>query len=123
MTKIDFYQIESDEAPLLFSCRLVAKIYRLGHQVHIHTENEAQAKEIDALLWHFRPESFIPHTLDNLDEERLQQLTQVAWRKDVNKGEVIIKEGDPFADSYSVQEGEFQVSLVGEGHSTVIDFS
>jgi hypothetical protein len=69
MTKIDFYQIESDEAPLLFSCRLVAKIYRMGHQVHIHTENEAQAKEMDALLWHFRPESFIPHTLDNLDEE------------------------------------------------------
>ena len=69
MTKIDFYQIESDEAPLLFCCRLVAKIYRMGHQVHIHTENEAQAKEMDALLWHFRPESFIPHTLDNIDEE------------------------------------------------------
>ena len=69
MTKIDFYQIESDEAPLLFSCRLIAKIYRMGHQIHIHTESEAQATEIDKLLWQFKPESFIPHALDTAAEE------------------------------------------------------
>ncbi|MFT6433470.1 MAG: DNA polymerase-3 subunit chi [Candidatus Azotimanducaceae bacterium] len=68
MTKIDFYQIENGEAPLLFSCRLIAKIYRMGHQVHIHAESDAQAEEIDNLLWSFRPESFIPHMLDNVAE-------------------------------------------------------
>ena len=63
MTRIDFYQIDSDEAALLFACRLIDKIYHLGHQIHIHTADINQAEELDELLWSFRPDRFIPHQL------------------------------------------------------------
>tara|TARA_B110000027_G_C15850507_1_gene182462 strand:- start:41 stop:475 length:435 start_codon:yes stop_codon:yes gene_type:complete len=61
MTKIDFYQIESDEPALQFTCRLIDKIFHLGHKIHIHTENVEQSQKLDSLLWAFREDRFIPH--------------------------------------------------------------
>lgn len=69
MTRIDFYQIESDEAPLAFACRLVEKIYRAGHRIYIHTKDADEAAALDDLLWTFRPERFIPHCLQSTGEE------------------------------------------------------
>lgn len=63
MTRIDFYQIDSDEAPLLFTCRLIEKAYRQGRQIYIHTISEEQSIELDELLWSFRSDRFIPHVL------------------------------------------------------------
>lgn len=61
LTRVDFYQIESDEDPMLFTCRLIDKVYRKGHQIYIHTQNEQDSSTLDDLLWTFRPERFIPH--------------------------------------------------------------
>jgi DNA polymerase III subunit chi len=69
MTRIDFYQIDSDEPPLLFTCRLIEKIYRKGLQVYIHAMSEEQATELDDLLWSFRSDRFIPHTLASNPDE------------------------------------------------------
>ncbi|MBQ74367.1 MAG: DNA polymerase III subunit chi [Gammaproteobacteria bacterium] len=69
MTRIDFYQIDSDEAPLLFACRLIEKVYRKGLKVYIHTMSERQSIELDDLLWSFRGDRFIPHALENAAEE------------------------------------------------------
>lgn len=63
MTRIDFYQIDSDEAPLGFACRLIEKIYRQRYHVHVHADGLDQAAELDDLLWTFRPDRFIPHCL------------------------------------------------------------
>jgi DNA polymerase-3 subunit chi len=63
VTKIDFYQIDSDEPTLMFACRLITQIYRLGMQVHIHTLDAEQSNELNELLWHWRPEAFVPHGL------------------------------------------------------------
>jgi DNA polymerase-3 subunit chi len=62
MTRIDFYQIDSQEAALVFTCRLVDKIYHRGHQIHIHTVDARQSEELDELLWGFRADSFLPHS-------------------------------------------------------------
>ena len=62
MTRIDFYQIETDIDPLQFACRLVDKVYRLGHQIHVHTGSKQDALALDDLLWTFRPERFVPHS-------------------------------------------------------------
>lgn len=67
MTRIDFYQIETDIDPLQFACRLLDKVYRLGHQIHVHTANESETLELDDLLWTFRPERFIPHSAYSSD--------------------------------------------------------
>lgn len=63
MTRIDFYQINSDEAPLLFTCRLIEKVYRQGRRIYIHTMSMDQSVELDELLWSFRSDRFIPHVL------------------------------------------------------------
>ncbi len=63
MTRIDFYQIDSDEAPLAFACRLLEKIYRLGFEVHVHVTDENEARALDELLWTYRKDRFIPHAL------------------------------------------------------------
>jgi DNA polymerase III subunit chi len=69
MTRIDFYQIDGPEPPLQFTCRLVEKIYRQGLQVYVHTSGLEVATELDELLWTFRPDRFIPHSLLLAPEE------------------------------------------------------
>ncbi len=63
MTKIDFYQIESEEDPLFFTCRLIEKVYRRGHRIYVHTQDNNSATRLDDLLWTFRPDRFVPHHL------------------------------------------------------------
>lgn len=68
MTKIDFYQIDQEDH-LLFTCRLIDKIYQQGHSVHIHTKDIAESESLDDLLWSFRPEHFIPHVICQVNEQ------------------------------------------------------
>jgi len=68
MTKIDFYQIDQQD-PLLFTCRLIDKIYQQGHAVHIHTQDAEEAVALDDLLWSFRPDHFIPHAIHGVDDD------------------------------------------------------
>ena len=63
MTRIDFYQIESKEPPLSFTCRLIERIYRLGHRIYVHTAGDEEARMLDDLLWTWRADRFIPHCL------------------------------------------------------------
>ena len=65
MTNIDFYVLSSDQtaARLQFACRLAYKAWSQNRQVYLHCANEAEAEQIDELLWSFRPESFLPHSL------------------------------------------------------------
>ncbi|MDZ7683993.1 MAG: DNA polymerase III subunit chi [Gammaproteobacteria bacterium] len=69
MTRIDFYQIENDESAASFACRLIEKVYRLGHRVYIHTRNADEAAAIDDLLWTFREDRFIPHACKDTSED------------------------------------------------------
>ncbi|HFD81098.1 MAG TPA: DNA polymerase III subunit chi [Gammaproteobacteria bacterium] len=63
MTEVDFYILGEDaaQARLRFACRIADKAYRLGKQVHIHTESARQTRELDDLLWTFQQNSFVPH--------------------------------------------------------------
>ena len=65
MTSIDFYVLASDQtsARLQFACRLAYKAWQQDRMVYLHCANEQEAKELDALLWSFRPEAFLPHGL------------------------------------------------------------
>ena len=49
---------------LVYICRLVEKGYKQGSKpIYIHFDSENEAKEFDSLLWTFRQESFVPHTI------------------------------------------------------------
>ncbi len=66
MTKVDFYILAdtSIEQRHQFVCRLVEKTYKLGHQIYIHSDDNAQANALDQLLWSWRSSSFIPHHIE-----------------------------------------------------------
>ncbi len=63
MTEIDFYILPaSDDAQrLAFACRLAEKAVDKGHRVIIATASGNEAEQLDKLLWHYSPESFLPH--------------------------------------------------------------
>lgn len=63
MPKIDFYILPSPaaEARLDFACKLAEKAWRLGHRVYLHCSDAAQRDDLDARLWRFKGESFVPH--------------------------------------------------------------
>lgn len=65
MTRVGFYIVDNTDAAsrIRLALRLTDKAHRRGHRVFLHCENEAQARELDELLWSFRAASFIPHAL------------------------------------------------------------
>ncbi|QEY15398.1 DNA polymerase III subunit chi [Cellvibrio sp. KY-GH-1] len=67
MTKVDFYVLPetTSEARWLFACKLAEKVQRMGMRVLIAVDTEADARQLDELLWTFKPESFVPHQLIN----------------------------------------------------------
>jgi len=64
MTQIDFYILQKpdEHSRLHFVCRLTEKALTRGNRVMIATEDATQTRQVDKLLWQFRPESFVPHS-------------------------------------------------------------
>lgn len=66
-----FYLVPGDSNDLRYhtAAKLVEKAWREGHRTCVHCENEAQAQQMDDVLWGFRPDAFIPHRIlvDNND--------------------------------------------------------
>jgi DNA polymerase-3 subunit chi len=63
MPQVDFYILPSPQpaARLDFACKLVEKAWRMGHRIHLHCADAGQRDELDARLWQFKGESFVPH--------------------------------------------------------------
>lgn len=66
MTRVGFYVVQTNDQGqrLNVAARLVDKAFQQGHRIFINASDESQAKELDLLLWSFRPSSFLPHGLD-----------------------------------------------------------
>lgn len=63
--QVDFYNLPShslDDA-LAFICKLTHKIWQQTLAGYIHCQNESQRQQLNNLLWQFKAESFIPHSL------------------------------------------------------------
>ncbi|KWR77307.1 MULTISPECIES: DNA polymerase III subunit chi [Pseudomonas] len=71
MTRVDFYVIPSadPDARLTIACRLADKAWRQGMRVYLLCADETQREALDARLWSFRKEAFVPH---NAAEEDAQ---------------------------------------------------
>ena len=65
MTLVGFYVVQNAEPGerLQVAARLADKAFGRGHRIFINAADQAQANELDALLWTFRPSSFLPHGL------------------------------------------------------------
>jgi DNA polymerase III subunit chi len=69
MTRVDFYILDDDaeQSRERFACRLVEKAWRLRHRIYVHATAEAEARRLDALLWTFNEQSFLPHVIETPD--------------------------------------------------------
>lgn len=65
MARVNFYLLPQaqESARQLLACRLADKLWRQGMAVQLHCDDHAAAVELDALLWSFSPEAFVPHYL------------------------------------------------------------
>ncbi len=65
MQRIDFYIVDSQSVRTCeaLACQLTDKAHARGHRLFIRTLDQAQAERLDQLLWTFRQDSFLPHSL------------------------------------------------------------
>ena len=65
MTQIDFYILPQTEieARFAFACRIIEKAHALGHIIYVHAANDNDVRQLDELLWSYRPTSFLPHAV------------------------------------------------------------
>lgn len=65
MTSIDFYILGQSQHNdrLMFACRLAEKAYSEGRRVYLHVGSEQDAQLLDDLMWSYKPESFLPHSI------------------------------------------------------------
>ncbi|MGH8353016.1 MAG: DNA polymerase III subunit chi [Pseudomonas sp.] len=65
MTRVEFYVLSSANLAdrLKAACQLATKAWRHGLPVFLRCSDEAQCSQLDDLLWRFKAESFVPHSL------------------------------------------------------------
>ena len=70
MTRVGFYVVQAaDQAQRLqVAVRLADKAFQRGHSIFINASNEEQARQLDELLWTYRPASFLPHGLHGAEQ-------------------------------------------------------
>lgn len=80
VTQISFYPLsdQDPDARLQFSCRLTEKARHKGLRVCILVDSQAQAAQLDTLLWSFKPTSFLPHSAPNNEQTSTAEAVQIA---------------------------------------------
>lgn len=66
MPQVDFYVLDTDapRARWEFVARLLSKLQKLRTSAFIAVDAASEAEQLDALLWAFPPESFLPHCIE-----------------------------------------------------------
>ncbi|MEJ6539038.1 MAG: DNA polymerase III subunit chi [Halioglobus sp.] len=63
------------------AARLADKAFQRGHRIFINATDEAQATELNKLLWSFRPTSFLPHGLHGQEHS---ETIAIGWGQEPN---------------------------------------
>ncbi|HEY9133558.1 MAG TPA: DNA polymerase III subunit chi [Dyella sp.] len=72
MSRADFYLIDKPrfrEQPLLLVCELAKRAFAAQKPTLVLTRDFEQAEALDALLWDFDEDSYIPHQLAGDDDD------------------------------------------------------
>ena len=78
MTRVGFYVIQNSDVQqrLHVAARLADKAFQQGLKIYINADSEQQARQLDELLWSFRPGSFLPHGITG--EEHAEKIA-IGW--------------------------------------------
>lgn len=105
-TQVMFYLLNNDNAQSsrhYQACLQAAYYYRNNQRVFIYTQDQAQAHEIDELLWGFDPQSFVPHNLMG-EGPRNGAPVEISWVPPSNRRSVLINLTDTmpnFANTFT----------------------
>ncbi|WP_373185324.1 DNA polymerase III subunit chi [Halopseudomonas sp.] len=101
MTRIDFYLLTSASPDLRldYACRLAHKAWSKGHRVYLNCADEGQAETLDSLLWGFRADAFIPHSLAK--EDAGEAVVCGSGEPPAEHHDLLINLADSTADSFS----------------------
>ena len=71
MPRIEFYVLSTavQAERLRAACQLAMKAWRAGMPVFLRGSDDQQCSEVDELLWRFKAESFVPHSLHQDDPQ------------------------------------------------------
>jgi DNA polymerase-3 subunit chi len=83
MTLVGFYVMQTSDPGqrLRVAARLADKAFQRGHRIFINATDEAQATELNKLLWSFRPASFLPHGLHGQEHS---EIIAIGWGQEPN---------------------------------------
>ncbi len=104
MIDIGFYQLAQRRAEAVLPA-LVTKALAAGHRLLIRTPDAATLDKIDAALWSFAADSFMPHGIDTLvgDERAASQPVLLStagdWRR--NAADCLAQVGGDIPDDLS----------------------
>ncbi len=103
--RVDFYVLPAGDKDdrLPFTCRLAEKAYDQSQRIYIHAASEAQAAQLDNLLWTFRQGSFIPHALYETDDDS-ELPVHIGWRGEPASRDLLINLAPavpPFYDRFA----------------------
>ena len=106
MTRVDFYLLpDSDQfAKRRFCCRLAHRAVHAGQRVHVRAD-ESAAAELDALMWEYPREHFLPHARCGQEQGEPVIIGMVdaapdggAPQGDAPQGDVLINLGEDVAE-------------------------
>lgn len=67
--QVSFYVLsEAQNSAQNVACRLALKAWEQGHSVMVLAADEAEATELDALMWEFPAGRFLPHSSGSVDD-------------------------------------------------------
>ena len=93
MTQVDFYILGKDSASVLLktACRIAEKAMKQQQHIYVNAQSEAQARNLDDLLWTFSQGSFVPH-----------RLVEIGGAQDTAEPVIIGFGGDPKNDNWQL---------------------
>ncbi len=106
MAEILFYHLESQPLERVVPILLEKSLER-GWNVVVETSNQERAEALDNLLWTYRDDSFLPHSLAGGDADQLQRILITTRPHNPNQAQVRF-----FVDRAVPQSGEGYIRLV-----------
>ena len=106
MAEILFYHLESQPLERVIPVLLEKSLER-GWNVVVETSSQEGAEALDNMLWTYRDDSFLPHSLAGGDADHLQRILITTRPHNPNQAQVRF-----FVDRAMPQSGEGYVRLV-----------
>ena len=89
MTQVEFFEVRGARWQLAL-CARVEQAVAAGQRIDLLADGETGARHFDDLLWTFRDDSFVPHTLWQ-GETAVTEPVAVGWREgNTNRAHILV---------------------------------